>query len=315
MDRLKQFFRKKENQILFASLALSLFLWFMVKLQKNYVTEIPFELRIANIPQGMVPKYALPSSVSVLVMGKGIDLLRLGLIKTSLWIDCQELQDSVVIRTLDNPYLRLDIPPSIVITPRDFIKPKSLSVVLEKETKRILPVKTDSDISPAPGFIVTRTIVEPESVEVVGPFSVLDQTEFVQTSKVSLENLKYNSEVMVPLLKDSRYYIKFSHSAIKMKIEVQKLGELILDNIRVEVKNIPRHYSVVPLPSTAKIKIAGGVNNLSGIKKEDIRVVVDFSEYSPGQKLKARLETDEKIVSYSVTPDEFEILVIKEGQR
>lgn len=61
-------------------------------------------------------------------------------------------------------------------------------------------------------------------------------------------------------------------------MEIQKLIEITLPEIPVQVKNAPRNLIVTPLPSTLSLTVEGGEQLLLGLKREDIVAALDYQQ-------------------------------------
>jgi hypothetical protein len=309
---LKNYFRDNKNiRIWIFTISLSLFLWLTVKLQKRYETDVALPLKVINLPEKKTLKYKLPENLHISLVGKGIDLMRLGLYKSRIILDCQELPDSIVFNNLLSSNIRLELPPTVNLIPKDLISPKRLKIVIDKEMKKVVRVKPLLHVEPEMGYIVVEKKPKPDSLTIIGPRSIVRWIDFINTRKKTVRNAKSFFKETLELTPPESYNVSLSRDRVDVFVDVQRLGELLLENVPVKVKNQGRKYQVISLPSSANVVIRGGTRILSTLMKKDIEIYVDFSEYVPGEKLKARLKTDKKILSYEIQPEYFELIVLR----
>lgn len=309
---LKEYFRENKNLKIWAfTLSLSLFLWLTVKLQKRYETDVALPLSVQNLPENKTLKYYVPEQLHISLVGKGIDLLRLGLYKSRIILDCQELPDSIVFNNLLSSNIRLELPPTVNLEPKDLISPKKIAIVIDKKIEKKVQIEPKLNVEPEPGYIVVQVIPQPDTISVTGPASVLKNIKKINTEQKKISGAKGPFKETVALAPPEGFNIKLERNEIGVLVDVQRLGELVLENVPVKVANQGHRYQVIPLPSTATVVLKGGTKILSELTRNDIEVFVDFSKYVPGEKLKAQVKTKKQILSYNVQPEEFELIVVR----
>ncbi|GAB4180857.1 MAG: hypothetical protein Kow00108_17450 [Calditrichia bacterium] len=314
MIDIRSFLNDKHKQILFFTFLLSMFLWFTVKLDKRYETEISIPLRIVNLPENQQLKYNIPEKIKISVMGKGIDLFRLGIYDAYIKIDSQELPDSLVVQDITSPYVQLEIPAAMDLVPKDLVSPKRIVLIKEKKVEKLLPVQPDLNIETAAGYIVATVSSEPDTVLLSGAASVINRFQSVKTVAKNYKNVKSSFEEILPLTGGENFAISIEPEEVKVMVDVQRLGELILNKVEIKVEHLSDRYKAIPLPSEARLTVMGGTEILANVNKSDFTIYVDFDEYSPGSKLKAKLKTNVPIVSYKIEPEVFEFIVIRKGE-
>ena len=83
------------------------------------------------------------------------------------------------------------------------IDPSAITLELEEQKTRVVPVKPRIEGTPAPGFMVAGFRVVPAQYTVQGPESLILALEFIDTSVVSIEGATGPVEAMIqPILPD-----------------------------------------------------------------------------------------------------------------
>jgi YbbR domain-containing protein len=99
------------------------------------------------------------------------------------------------------------INPSDIPLPADVevvsVDPPAITLELERQETRIVPVRPSVSGAPAPGFVVGEVRVAPAQFTVQGPESLLMALEYVETGLISIEDAAGPVEAIVePLLPD-----------------------------------------------------------------------------------------------------------------
>ncbi|MCK5074900.1 MAG: hypothetical protein KAR38_00930 [Calditrichia bacterium] len=311
MDFLKKYLNKRMQRAFFM-LLLSVFVWMVIKFNRNYETNINIPLKVIGIPQDSTLKYSINDEIKIRVEGEGVDLLRLGvgLYEAEAFIDCQELSDSMVIN-INSPYFDLKVPSSINLKKKRMIFPRILTVVLEKRMEKLLKIKPMAEITTEAGYIVTAVNTTPDTIKIAGPESFLKNLDNISTQKVVFENKKITFNKNIKLDIPSKYHLISNRKKVKLKVEIQKLGEMLLEDVSVQVINVPSYRKVIPLPSSIKLKITGGTDILSKIGREDFDVSIDYNQYRPGKKIAAKVTSGLNIKSVEIEPNEFELIILR----
>jgi len=157
------------------------------------------------------------------------------------------------------------------------LSPEKITVKVEKRiTKKveIIPVLL---LTYKPGYdLVSSIMIEPDSVEISGPESLVNDVSIINTNTLSLENLE-NETSFILKLKEPKF-LRLSTDECSIKLNVQKIVDKSFENIPVKTTNIPSRYELNLSPQTVTVVLRGGINILSKIKDEDIEAYVRFQQ-------------------------------------
>jgi len=174
---------------------------------------------------------------------------------------------------------RIPLPKEILIMR---INPSFLSVRVENEIKKDVPVMISFSEKPAPGFFVADAVAKPSSVVLRGPESVLGPIEMVLTQPINVKGLSesFKKEIALDLAEDLDIISPFKIILAEIFIE-EKIVTRMFNNILVEGKDTPYKYSITP-PSI-NIEVKGPVNILEKLQTENgLKVYVDLKALTPG---------------------------------
>ncbi len=289
---------------------LSTILWLTVKLQSTYETDVVIPLKVSAVPQDSILKYKLIDKIKINIQGTGANLIRMGLYKPQAVINCIGLGDSSSL-DMSSPNLHITLPPSVKFRALRLLNPQKIQVVLEKSLTKVLQIKHNAHINTKAGYIVTDLTTEPDTVVVTGAYSVVKKMDTMSTVSVKYKNKNSDFSEVVKLNIPENYNLLTNVHEVLLKADVQKLGEVTLENVPLRVINVPSYRKVIPLPSEITLTVKGGTDILAGIAKDNFEVYLDFNEYRPGQKLRPQIKYDLNIESVTVYPTEFELIILR----
>jgi hypothetical protein len=284
----KMLFRKR--LLLFSVfLMISVFVWLLNALSKNYTSEIEFPLVYSDFPEDRVFVGELPGQIDLSINAIGYALLRYKVFRKPVPISLKESsfslnrpgQDSTRAYILTR-YLRdqvsLQLPSELQLLE---INPDTLHFQFARKVSRILPVEADFNYELDKQFTIKDGIVlVPDSVEVTGPDVILDTLAqvFTEMSELGLLSRNYEDKVRLAKLPD----LEFSVSKVNCSIDLERFTEVQI-SVPVEVLNLPDSLSIQTFPARIKVTCKVGLSKFDRINNNLFRAVVDYS--SVDQKL------------------------------
>jgi hypothetical protein len=307
------------NKILLFSifLLISVFIWLLNALSKNYTSVIVYPLEYTDLPEDKVFVGDLPGHLDLRVNAHGYALLRYQVFrkpvpisfKVSAFTLNRPGQDStrayILTRYLKDQVSR-QLPTELRLLE---VKPDTLHFQFASKATRMVSVKPDFHFEVDPQFTTRAGImIEPESVEVTGPDVILDTLAHVYTVRndLGLLSRSYNDRVKLQKTGDLEYNI----SRVNCTIDLERYTELQL-SIPVEVLNLPDTLSIQTFPSAVKLTCTVGLSKYDRMDKTLFRAVVDYS--AAGENSREMEVTFQRLpaylLSYDYSPKSVEFLV------
>ena len=314
---------KYKIAIPFGSLGLSILLWFFVVSGKDYnlVLDLPIEAR--NLSAQMAHKEEVPSYASIKIRGTGRDLFKTILLKDfsgfKLVLDLEGISKEYEFDL--NSYF--DKYPRKVVLPLNFnltfievVYPSRIKISLDENQIKQVPVVSNIHIVPKPGYLVVGDILmQPEQIQIAGP---KEEIAFINHVETVFDTINEISMPFTSLIKinNNVKLIKYLPEKIQYKINVQQISERIIANIIVNINNVPEKIRVFPSPQTVSLTVIGGLDRISGLDPEEIKVFVDFDNWNNQiQFYEPRVELPKDILSWKdLSPKSLEIAVAREIQ-
>ena len=273
--------------LLIGALGLALLLWIFVVSQNEYtiILDLPIEARNLNVQKAH--KEEVPPSASVRLRGTGRDLFKSFLLKNfggfKLVLDLEGISKEY--EFVLNDYFEKF--PQKVVLPLNYnlsfvevVYPNRIKISLDDYSSKSVPIISNLHIKPAPGFLlVGNQIIRPEKIDIAGPKKDLALINHVETIYDTINGLTsfYSGEIKTQSL---GRLIKYSTDYVEISLDIQNISERIIADVPVIVVNIPDKIRVFPSPQTVSLTVIGGVNQISNLNPTDIKVIVDFDDWS-----------------------------------
>ncbi len=180
-----RFFYNRRNLIVFVLLVLAGVAFFFLRpappLQE---TDLLIPIDFGKAPAGLTVTGSPLKGIEVRIRGSESDIRSLSSHKLSYRVDLSHAD--IGIRTFPIDKNLITLPKDITIIKID---PSSLTVRIEKEITKELPVIISFADKPGKGFIVMDAIAKPDSVIVRGPEDILSPLEKVSTKPIDLKGV------------------------------------------------------------------------------------------------------------------------------
>jgi YbbR domain-containing protein len=181
----------------FGALLIAVALWYVIAAEKRELeSEKIVEASVTyNTPRRVVLLNRV-GQVRILVQGSRKEIRRLRPFDLDVLVDLSEEKPGRV---------NVDLTPDDVALPNDnltvlSIEPKQLTLELDDEMEKRVPVEIDLGGEPAAGAIITARTVTPSAALVAGPASRIANLQRLLTGKVLLDGHAFSFEQQVALL-------------------------------------------------------------------------------------------------------------------
>jgi hypothetical protein len=297
-------------------LVLSVLFWTLIKLSKTYTTNVVFHTNYVNIPKNKVFQSSTVSEIAAAVKSSGFNLLSYKLKPRNLDIDLNNLshKSGNLYYFLPNNYLadlRLQLNLESAI---ERVSLDTLFVSLGSNKLKKVPVELNAEIQFKLGFnFVEDLILNPDSVTVSGPASIIDTIYKIVTDRVELKEVSNNILHSVKLSNFKNDNITRSVEAITFKAEVDKFTENTL-LVPFEVINISQDLKITTFPKEIKVIYKVGLTNFNKITSDNIKIVCDFEQskkHNLNYLIPSLLEQSSFISSVRFVPNKIEFLIEK----
>ncbi len=257
------------------SIVCAFILWTSINLNRTFQTEIDIQLEVINLDQSLAIAIPLPYQVRAKIKGTGWQLLHTAFTPTvsfTLNLNDYQKRGTIVTSALLKEHSNLPADVEILNT-----SPAKIELLLDEKITRTIPIQPDIDISFRDGFgIVGRVITEPESVTITGARSLINTFQNWKTKKIIFNDVNTPMSTISLLSDTLRHEISRSVTSSTLSFDVQPIAERTIEDISIEITQVPENKQVLLIPPKTTIIIRSGVNDIAVLSEKDFHAFVDY---------------------------------------
>ncbi|RKZ32224.1 hypothetical protein DRQ33_06265 [bacterium] len=293
-------FNFKKIALVILALIIAVILWLHVITEREYETDMDFQLVVENVPPKYMIANPLPQNVHIRIRGRGKDLIAQQFAEGKAIISLENFSYGRKTITLSQENLRF-ISSEIELV--EVLSPREIEIYLDRRTTREVPVKSRLTVIPADGMYCPEPPkLKPSVVTLEGPESKLLQINSIYTVQETLRGFNIFTTFLVPLERPDEL-VRPIPDTISVLVQVAKLAQRRIENISIKLVNFPRMAGAIE-PSMLDVIISGPGDKVEKIAPEQIEVYVNYND------IKEEKDTD-KIVPIKPTvivPDEVQVI-------
>lgn len=312
--KIKDFIEKiTENWPVKAScvlLAICIYVFYTLSLQDSRSFTVPLKIKNGS---GIVPVSPYPANVKIKLKGKTEDIASLQKNNFSAYLDLNYLpKDGVyklpVLVELPQQALLLD---TLEVT----VSPQEVNLKVEEKISAFVPVLPLINGSPAHGYEIKNITVKPDTIELTGPRSMVQNCTRLQTKAVSVKNA--DKSFASPVLPENPgSYLKFKNNEEKLTVTVEIAPVVSEKNFSVQtidVKSLPKEFVVSSQKNSGILNLSGKLVDLEKFSVSQGSLFVNASEISePGiYELDVKASVPAKFTVQDFSPKKIKVAVEK----
>ena len=297
-------YRNLAGLILFFFIGIGIFfLWPYASIQE---ADIFIPVDTEQIPEGLIITNGPFTGIEVHVRGPKSILRTLSDLKIQYTIDLSGVK--IGVNVIPVHQVRIPLPDGISILK---INPDSITVKVENEIKKKLPVNITLTGKPAKGYMVVGAKAEPMSVILRGSEDTLGNMNKVSTKPINIKGFSnsFKKNVALDLLENLKL-VDSSKIILADVVIKEQLTTQTFDNIPVQGDGGLYVYRITP--PTITIKVKGPVNMIEKLYGGNgIQVYVDLKGLTPGVYHKrATITLPVKTTLIDAKPESFKVKII-----
>jgi YbbR domain-containing protein len=296
-------FRNLAGLILFFFIGIGIFLlWPYASIQES---DIFIPVNSEKIPEGLIITNGPLKGIEVHLRGSKSIIRTLSDLKIQYTIDLSGV--NIGIHIIPIHQARIPFPEGISILK---INPDSITVKVENEIKKKLPVNISLTGKPARGFMVVGAEAKPKSVTLSGSEDTLGRMDKVSTKPINIKGLSssFKKEVTLDLVENLK--LVDSSKIILANVSIkERLATKTFDHIPVQGNGSLYVYHITPPIITIKVK--GPVNLIEKLYGSNgVQVYVDLKGLMPGvYNKRATITLPVKTTLIDATPEIFKVKI------
>jgi hypothetical protein len=289
------------------SLAIALSIWFFVNFGERDTEEtlkVPIELR--NIPAHLMIASPTVDFIDLRVGGPRALLGRIDRKRLVIPLDLGGVRPGPAVFRLDTDSLNL---PRGVKTLR--ITPAQLTLELERVAHKSVPVHLRLAGKLPPGLQVADTKVAPDTVQVSGPVSDVEDVEAVNTVPLDMRNATAGTIERELVLDAPGEYLSLSAGRVAAQVHVEEVRVTReFKRVAIQVRNVSLRYRV--RPDYVRITVRGPKRLVDNIELGADAVYIDAEGKGAGEHtMKPAVELPAGVQIVSVEPPNVQLTLWK----
>lgn len=296
-------------------LILSIIFWSLIKLSKEYIAEVEFDLNYTDIPNNKLIQNEPDQKIKLTLKTIGFKLLGYQFKKRPLNYTLTEIErktGSMYFSETNSNVNFLQTQLSVETTVLN-IEPDTLFFDLGVKRSKEVEVISRIDFQFKNGFnFIGPYSLHPKTVTVSGPEKVIDTINEVFTASVVFENLSESFERKVKLIVPDQSVV-LSEDEIGVKGQVDKItdGSFMLP---FKVINLPRNYIISTYPKEVKVVYQVALSDFNKIPENSFRIQCDYKHTQDNELdylIPQIVDKPEIISNVKIIPNKIEFLIKK----
>ena len=240
----------KDWVLRFVSLGLAIVLWYFVGGEDIVNKNVMVPVEIINLPRDLVISNQFKKEIEVSVSGPRSLILDIGKRNLSRQVDLAQATPGTMVLENDNDVI--NVPRGVKVLR---IQPKSVILSLDKMIQKQFPVNPVTVGVLAPDFILKEIRMEPDSISITGPQTVLSQFEVLRTKAIDIAGLRESTQIQIPLELDPVIVELIGATTITADLDIRvETVQKKISNLPVEVEKNGVRQRVTP--ATVSITVA-----------------------------------------------------------
>ncbi len=263
-------------------LGFSAVIWIFVQFSKEYTIPVELPLVYVNVPKDKLLSSSRPSTLDIRVKDFGFKLARFRLLPPDVVIDMSETRQEgeELIYDLEQQKPAIISQLNLAYEDATFLQ-NNLHIGFEQKAVKVVNIVSNLELEFAVGYSALNEVqLEPDTVRVSGPASILDTLQVVGTVPLKINNISKDLQGTVRLEKAGLEKVTLFTEEVEYSLRTDKFTEGKV-NIPIELQNVPENYNVVIFPKEVVVFYQVSLSDFDKIKPSAFKVVVDFRNQLP----------------------------------
>ncbi len=185
--------------------------------------------------------------------------------------------------------------------------------VVAKKPERILPINVPILGTPAPGYQISRIVLEPAQIKAYGDMQLLLDLRALETVPVDITNAKGDFTKKADLILPAGVSVA-ENKSINVSLIIEPLEQKTINNAVIYHQNIPPGIVIEAKSQTASVTVVGPKSFIEDLKDGEIIPYIDLQGLEVGSySLPIQVNLPPNISLVSLNPQE-DLLTLKESQ-
>ncbi|MCG2591040.1 hypothetical protein [Rhodohalobacter sulfatireducens] len=249
---------------------ISVCLWFIVNLSRDFTVTIQVPIQVASIPEDEIVSSEVPENATVNVSGEGWNIISVynNPPRVLLTAQTEQINLSEQMRNQIGAFSDLNIIQ---------VQPTTVTIRTEEKATKRVPIVSNVQLNLRERFgLLNEPVMTPDSVTVSGTYTAIDTVTEWRTESIELDNL--NSDIQRDIaLEEPGQGLFIDLETVNYQAQVAEFTEA---EVRVPIRtvNLPAGRAVTYNPSSITVRFDVPIDQYSQIR--DMRPFQAYVDYS-----------------------------------
>jgi len=287
------------------SLTIAFGLWTFVNFGERDTEEIlkvPLELR--NIPAQLMLTSPRVDFIDVRVVGPRTLLGRVDRDRLSIGLDLEGVRPGPAVFRVGGE--EINLPRGVKVVR---VNPSQVTIELEKVAHKSVPVQLKTVGKLPAEFQVTDTKVAPDTVQVTGPASDIDDVHAALTEAVDLSRISEGVFERELPLESAGDYLSFSTGRVAAQIRIEELSQTReIKRVQLELRGRGAEWQAVP--DAVRVVVRGPRRTVTDLELADGAAYVEAAEDKTGEHTaQVMVDLPDRVQLMAVEPSQAKIVM------
>lgn len=260
-------------------LCVSILIWILITMSKEYTTSIILPIAYENIPQNLLLQKEPLKQLEVTIKASGFKIALTKFKQKQIFLDASSLnrKKKSTYYLLTRSYkTAIQKQLSIGVNLQQIAKDSLFLNLGSLQTKK-LPIVADVKIDYHVGYDLSSSIqMQPDSVLVSGPENQIKNLKSIQLEPIKLSDVKEDFSREVAIVKSNNLKnVRFNIAKVTVSGKVEKFteGSLLVD---VEILNLPENITINTLVKKVEVVYVVALSNFNKIDEDSFQIKCDY---------------------------------------
>jgi hypothetical protein len=278
----KPFIKRGPLKTFLFFLGFSTVIWIFVQFSKRYTVAVELPLTYINVPKDKILGDKKPATLDLRVRDYGFKIAKYKMVPPQLAIDVSDARQEGEELVFDLEQQKSSILAQLNLDYEDanFLQ-ENIRINFEQKAVKTVNIVSQIELGFAVGYSALEKInLQPDTVRISGPRSVLDTLEEVNTVPLKINNISKDVNGTIELDKSGLDNVTFFQEEVKFSLRTDKFTEGKVE-IPIELVNVPENYNIVVFPKEIAVFFQVSLQDFDKVKPSSFKVVVDFRNKLP----------------------------------
>lgn len=232
------------------SLGLAIVLWYFVGGEDIVNKNVMVRVEVINLPRDLVISNQFKREIEVSVSGPRSLVLDMGNLVISRQIDLAQATSGTMV--IENRNEDIAVPRGVNVLR---IQPQSVILSLDKLIHKVFEVNPVTIGTLAPDYVLKEIRMDPDSISITGPETVLSQFEVLRTKEIDIRGLRTPTQRQIPLDLDPVIVDLIGETTVTADLDIQ------VETVQKKISNLPVEVEINGVqqrvtPATVSLTVA-----------------------------------------------------------